>query len=48
MNLNLGIFFDGTGNNILDQPKQTISNVAKLYKVYGKEGDESVDKLYIR
>jgi hypothetical protein len=48
MNLNLGIFFDGTGNNILDRPKQTISNVAKLYKVYGKEGDESVDKLYIR
>lgn len=48
MNLSLGIFFDGTGNNIREAKRQKISNVAKLYNVYGKEGDDSVAKLYIR
>jgi len=47
MELTLGIFFDGTGNNINDKP-QTISNVAKLYKVYRESDKPMVRKLYIR
>lgn len=47
MELTLGLFFDGTGNNINDKP-QTISNIAKLYKVYGESDKPMVRKLYIR
>lgn len=47
MELTLGIFFDGTGNNINDKP-QTISNIAKLYKVYSESDKPMVRKLYIR
>jgi len=47
MELTLGIFFDGTGNNINDKP-QTITNVAKLYKVYAESDKPMVRKLYIR
>lgn len=47
MKLTIGIFFDGTGNNINDKPS-TITNIAKLSKVYGEPGDPAIKKLYIR
>jgi hypothetical protein len=47
MNFTIGIFFDGTGNNINDKPS-TITNIAKLFKVYGEAGDHAIKKLYIR
>ena len=47
MELTLGIFFDGTGNNINDRPS-IISNIAKLYKVYDESEKPLIKKLYIR
>lgn len=47
MELTPGIFFDGTSNSINDKP-QTITNIAKLYKVYGESDKPTVRKLYVR
>ena len=47
MEITLGIFFDGTGNNINDKPS-TITNIAKLYRVYGESDTPAIRKLYIR
>ena len=47
MELTFGIFFDGTGNNINDKPS-TITNIAKLYKVYGESDTPAIRKLYVR
>lgn len=47
MDLTIGIFFDGTGNTIFDKHPDAISNIAKLYKVYG-EGFSQTEKVYVR
>jgi hypothetical protein len=47
MELTLGIFFDGTSNNINDKPS-TITNIAKLYRVYSESDSPMIRKLYIR
>lgn len=47
MEMTIGIFFDGTGNNINDKPS-TITNIAKLYRVYGESNNPAIRKLYIR
>jgi len=47
MELTIGIFFDGTGNSIHDTPS-TITNVAKLYRVYAESDAPAIKKLYVR
>ena len=49
----VGVFFDGTGNNMFtdgaQENKSTLTNVASLYQGYadGSSGDTSYSKFYV-
>jgi hypothetical protein len=46
--LNLGVFFDGTGNNmIIDKPKLQHTNIVRLYENYKLSLKEGYDCLYV-
>lgn len=48
MALQIGVFFDGTGNNMyLDQPSQSDSNVARLFRAYPDKWEEGLYPVYV-
>lgn len=49
--LQIGIFFDGTGNNMYNDrhlPDRDITNVAKLFDLYSNEPDKGAYRIYIQ
>ncbi|WP_437760720.1 T6SS phospholipase effector Tle1-like catalytic domain-containing protein [Sorangium sp. So ce1389] len=46
--IRIGVFFDGTGNNMfVDWPRKKPSNVAKLFKLYRREGTVQTSAYHI-
>ncbi|MFQ3787577.1 hypothetical protein [Halomonas sp. A29] len=49
--LQIGVFFDGTGNNMHSDrhlPDRDITNVAKLFDLYSDDPDKGDYRIYIR
>lgn len=48
INIEVGIFFDGTGNNkYIDESRKALSNIAKLFGSYPEDKARGIAKIYI-